>query len=1217
MTVEETVTLAMTKGSNEEGATLSGNATSYIDWSTGRATFTNISIDLVGSYQLTASTSFVASTIYSTEFSINAGPPAQLTYRVQPSNGVSTELLSPAIEVQVEDAAGNLVGTATDPLTLVLGNNSSNGTLSGTLAVSAVSGVAIFSDVSVDKVGSNYTIEATAYGLAPTTSAGFDITVGPPTKLVYGVAPNHAISNEAISPAIRIQIQDTGGNLVSIGTAPITLAVKDNPNNGTLSGTSAVQTIGGVASFQDISIDKKGNGYSLEASSPGLASVVSQEFNVVASDDPIQFTFNVQPSDAESEVALSPSITVQVLDAGRNLIESATVPITLAIKDNPNNGVLSGTLTVMAKGGAATFSNLSVDKAGDGYTLVASATGLNSTTSESFSIRSGEPFQLAIVAHPENGQSKKEISPAIKVQVRDAAGNLVVTSTDRITLAIEDNPGNGTLSGMLTVTAEGGETTFTGLSIDRAGDGYRLVASAPGLEFAMSGRFSIQAGEATQLAFIGQPGNGASGETLSPAIKVQIQDEAGNLVDMSTVPIHLAIQDNPGGGTLAGTLVVLPDGGEGTFNDISIDKVGESYTLVASTAGLSSVTSGNFNIEAGKARQLVFAVHPVDAESQAVISPAIKVQVQDAKGNLVTTANDSILLLMNDNPGEGTLSGTLMVNATGGEAVFDSVSIDKAATGYSLLARIPGLISASSQVFAITETETETEEPVAGGGRPVFVSMSARDLEVVVESPKDKKGGDTSAGIQDQGVSVIADQVDRSISDSWTEVVNVSPPDAEVSVIRDDSRAGLLNRETVVAGKSVTIRYRAPSGLFPKIDVYDARRIRQISADPMREIGTSGVYEYHLTLETAWGLGDFTIIASESEKGILNWMTLTMVETRGAEITLVKTDAITVPALLAAVQIKLESVQTNLNRVKEAPGAASGRDSEASDSNPQHPELEEIQASMQDISKLLKPVSNDNGINLDHFYRSIDEPTVDVDKLREKAERLRILLELNRELTDEGPKGVKEPVTKTWFESGSVILKILVVNPSQTETQTIPVKVFLPKEVTLENILDLEDLELTYDPGKGMYYAHKEVELGPGQSITKMVRMEDIWLYPEEQLKTYVNQAKEISNELGKTPFAEEGAAFLFAIESKVQEILEAQKKTASDAGAHIQAYRQATTLIFSIKNDLSALDQYRQREVEVHSGSESALADGSQRKVEATKEIPSEDQGDERDESE
>jgi hypothetical protein len=171
----------------------------------------------------------------------------------------------------------------------------------------------------------------------------------------------------------------------------------------------------------------------------------------------------------------------------------------------------------------------------------------------------------------------------------------------------------------------------------------------------------------------------------------------------------------------------------------------------------------------------------------------------------------------------------------------------------------------------------------------------------------------------------------------------------------------------------------------------------------------------------------------------------------------------------------------------------------------------------------------------------------------------------------------KKPVIKSWFEPGSVILKILVVNPSQTEAQTIPVKVYLPKEASPKDIIDHGDLKLDYDQEAGMYYVHAEVTLEPGQSVTKMVKIEDVWVFTEEQLSSFVNQAKELANQLKETSSAEEAAALVLGVEKKVQEILKRQKETATDPGEHMRAYRQGLTVITTIEQDLSALDGLKQ----------------------------------------
>ena len=75
----------------------------------------------------------------------------------------------------------------------------------------------------------------------------------------------------SISPAIQVAAQDAGGNPVSGYSGSITFAIANNPNSGTLSGTTTVSAFSGVSSFSGLSIDKAGNGYTLTASASGLS----------------------------------------------------------------------------------------------------------------------------------------------------------------------------------------------------------------------------------------------------------------------------------------------------------------------------------------------------------------------------------------------------------------------------------------------------------------------------------------------------------------------------------------------------------------------------------------------------------------------------------------------------------------------------------------------------------------------------------------------------------------------------------------------------------------------------------------------------------------------------------------------------------------------------------------------------------------------------------
>jgi hypothetical protein len=162
-------------------------------------------------------------------------------------------------------------------------------------------------------------------------------------------------------------------------------------------------------------------------------------------------------------------------------------------------------------------------------------------------------------------------------------------------------------------------------------------------------------------------------------------------------------------------------------------------------------------------------------------------------------------------------------------------------------------------------------------------------------------------------------------------------------------------------------------------------------------------------------------------------------------------------------------------------------------------------------------------------------------------------------------------------QAGSVVLKIHVANPSQKEPQTIPVKVYLPKEATPKDVKDVGDLKLDYDPDPGMYYVHGEVTLEPGQSTTNTVRLDDIWVFTEDQLAAFVGRASALAGLLAATPAAQEAAAIVQRIEAKVKDILKRQNETEGNPGERIQAYRQGLSTITTIEQDLEALEKLKE----------------------------------------
>ena len=99
----------------------------------------------------------------------------------------------------------------------------------------------------------------------------------------------------------------------------------------------------------------------------------------------------MQPTSATAGVAISPAVTVRVVDRFGNLETGDHSMVTVGIATNVGGGTLSGTLTQPAVGGIATFSDLSINKTGLGYDLSACDPGLGGGTSSFFNITRRRP----------------------------------------------------------------------------------------------------------------------------------------------------------------------------------------------------------------------------------------------------------------------------------------------------------------------------------------------------------------------------------------------------------------------------------------------------------------------------------------------------------------------------------------------------------------------------------------------------------------------------------------------------------------------------------------------------------------------------------------------------------------------------------------------------------------------------------------------------------
>ena len=159
-----------------------------------------------------------------------------------------------------------------------------------------------------------------------------------------------------------------------------------------------------------------------------------------------------------------------------------------------------------------------------------------------------------------------------------------------------------------------------------------------------------------------------------------------------------------------------------------------------------------------------------------------------------------------------------------------------------------------------------------------------------------------------------------------------------------------------------------------------------------------------------------------------------------------------------------------------------------------------------------------------------------------------------------------------------VILVIEVKNTFDREI-VVPVKYYLPQEITPEYIIDKGEFDLKYDFERKQFYLVKEEKLGPKEVKRYNIRVKDVWHFPEEIVSRYVKEAEQwkekiIENKEGLTELVE----VLFSeIQKNAKLIIDSQEKRGS-VKENIYTYRINQKRMRIIKDDLEKLRSFMKK---------------------------------------
>lgn len=556
----------------------------------GLATFSGLSIQLIGTKAITATSSGITTAV-SSSFIISPAAASKISVETMADGSgviIPTQTIISGSSLTVyaitRDVYNNYIANSIGSWSL---DNVTGSVIGTDLMTFNGNRAATFTGNGAGSAN----IKSTSGILTPISSGTITVVAGNVKRLAFIQQPTSTVAGTAISPSVTVQLKDSIGNNVSVPNVAVTLSL--NSGTGILSGTlTQLTNASGLATFTDISINKTGT-KNLSAQSGSLIPAVSDAF-LISAGTPVAIAFLQQPpANTTAGATITPAITVQLRDSYDNTVPTAGETITLTITTGV--GPLNGTTSIITDAsGTATFSDLNIQKSGTKQ-ITATRTLFTPVLSNTFNINPSTATKIIVESATDGNGS------VVTAQSIISGNTLTVYSVKRDqydNFVANDSTATWSLQFMTDSVKQSDFAyssacncaTFTARLTGTA----QIHAEKIGLTSVNSGTITVLAGVPSKLVYLQQPSDGIAGALLSPPIKVQITDDAGNPI--SILGDTITISKNTGTGTLNGTKrQPTNSSGNAIFSDLSIDLPGVK-SLEATHQLYSPVTSNSFTL---------------------------------------------------------------------------------------------------------------------------------------------------------------------------------------------------------------------------------------------------------------------------------------------------------------------------------------------------------------------------------------------------------------------------------------------------------------------------------------------------------------------------------------------------------------------------------------------------------------------------------------------
>lgn len=637
----------------------------------GVATFTDLAIE--GSADNTYGITFTATyntnpamTVAQNSISITFGIAAKLVLTTAASGFENRANFTTQPIVTVQDAWDN---TVTDWSTNVVASISGAQTsgLTGTTSIAVSSGVATFTNLGKTGKAELKTL-AFSSGLLAQASQQFTLTHGAAAGIGVTTSAAGATVGVNLTTQPAVTIQDADGNPVNTGTQSTQNVVLTTSAGTTLSGTTTVGAVNGVATYAGLQLNGTAGSTTFTYTISSPSTITGTQAITLVAGTPTQLIVVTGAASCSSRIACTTQPVVKIADASGNATTStATVTATIT----SGTGTISAGNTMAAVGGVATFSGFTLQGTAGTFTIqFATSSPSVSVSQTGLTLSAGTPTKLLIETAAAGAVNRSAFTTQPAVFIADADGNKVASATGSIAVAVSTGAlgKTSTLSGTSPVASSSGKSTFSGLTLTGGADTYTLTYSLSPYT-SVGQNIALTPGAATKLVIKTAASGFVNRTNFTTQPQIEIQDADNNLVDDSSTVITASIT----GGTIAlsGTVTATAVNGVATFSGLGKNGlIATSKVLAFATNGLTGI-SQTFTLTHGAATQIVVtraSGSSGNVTNDQAFSTQPQVTIKDQDGNTVSTGSDSnqnVVASMTSG-----LSGTTSVPAVNGVATF-------------------------------------------------------------------------------------------------------------------------------------------------------------------------------------------------------------------------------------------------------------------------------------------------------------------------------------------------------------------------------------------------------------------------------------------------------------------------------------------------------------------------------------------------------------------